>query len=425
VTAPRRRLGRRTFLAGAGGAGLGVGVGALVGSQLAESATAAPSSTAPTSDLPSLVPFWGDHQAGIATPAQDHLHIAAFDLTSGSRDEVAALLAAWTATAAALSRGEPAGTIDDALPRPPADTGEALGSGPANLTFTFGFGPGLFEQDGVDRYGLAGRRPPALAELPAFPGDQLDPTRSGGDLLVQACADDPMVAFHAVHTLARQARGVAVLRWSQVGFGRTSSTARAQVTPRNLMGNKDGTNNLRADDVDQLDQHVWVGDEGPEWLRGGSFVVVRRIRMHLEAWDRATLGEQEETIGRHKVSGAPLGGADESSPVDLDANDPSGRPLIPARAHIRLAAPDTNGGVRLLRRGYSFADGIDALGQQDAGLFFICFQRDPQQQFVAVQQRLADTDALNEYVVHTSSAVFACPPGVAEGQAIGAALWST
>ncbi len=422
MTAARRRIDRRAFLAGAGGAGLGVGVSALVGGQRAESASA---SGSPTDEQASFVPFWGDHQAGIATPAQDHLHIAAFDLTSGSGDEVAALLATWTATAAALSTGDPAGTVDDALPRPPVDTGEALNSGPANLTVTFGFGPGLFERDGVDRYGLAGKRPAALAELPAFPGAQLDPSRSGGELLVQACADDPMVAFHAVHTLARQARGVAALRWSQVGFGRTSSTSRDQATPRNLMGNKDGTNNLRADDVDLLDQHVWVGDEGPEWMRRGSFVVVRRIRMHLEAWDRATLAEQEDTIGRHKVSGAPLGGADESSPVDLEANDASGRPQIPARAHIRLAAPDTNGGVRLLRRGYSFSDGVDALGQQDAGLLFICYQRDPQQQFVPVQQRLAEADALNQYVVHTSSAVFACPPGASEGQPIGAALWST
>ncbi|MGZ4709333.1 MAG: Dyp-type peroxidase domain-containing protein, partial [Acidimicrobiales bacterium] len=180
MTAPRRRIDRRTFLAGAGGAGLGMGVGALVGGSRADSASA---STTPTTEPPSLVPFWGDHQAGIATPAQDHLHIAAFDLTTASRDEVAALLATWTATAAALSAGEPAGTVDDALERPPADTGEVLGSGPANLTVTFGFGPGLFEQDGVDRFGLAGRRPQALAELPAFPGDQLDPARSRGDLL--------------------------------------------------------------------------------------------------------------------------------------------------------------------------------------------------------------------------------------------------
>jgi len=414
-----RGVDRRSFLTGAGGAGIGLGLGALLGET--QSAAVSPAAAA---DQPAIVPFWGPHQAGIATPAQDHLHFAAFDLVTSRRQDLTDLLATWTATAAALSVGDPGGTIDDDLLRPPGDTGEALGAGPAHLTVTFGFGPGLFVSGATDRYGLQGSRPAALADLPAFPGDRLDVARSGGDLAVQVCADDPVVAFHAVHMLARQARGVATLRWSQLGFGRTSSTTSSQETPRNLMGHKDGTNNLHADDVDQLDQHVWVGDEGPTWMRGGSYLVVRRIRMHLEAWDRATLGEQEQTIGRHKSSGAPLGGTEESSPVDLDATDQGGQSLIPARSHIRLAAPSTNSGARLLRRGYSFADGVDALGEQDVGLFFICYQRDPTQQFVPIQQRLAESDALDEYIVHTSSAVFACPPGADAGGTIGAALLS-
>ncbi len=417
-----RGIDRRAFLTGAGGAGIGLGVGAVLGESRSGAAASAPGTAA---DASAVVPFWGPHQAGIATPAQDHLHFAAFDLVTPRRQDVIDLLATWTTTAAALSTGDPAGTLDDDLLRPPVDTGEALGAGPANLTVTFGFGPGLFVSGGTDRYGLQGSRPAALTELPAFAGDRLDPARGGGDLAVQVCADDPVVAFHAVHMFARQARGVAALRWSQLGFGRTSSTTSTQETPRNLMGHKDGTNNIHADDADQLDQHVWVGQEGPAWLQGGSYVVVRRIRMHLEAWDRATLGEQEQTIGRHKSSGAPIGGTEESSPVDLDATDQAGRPLIPARAHIRLAAPSTNSGARLLRRGYSFADGVDALGEQDVGLFFICYQRDPTQQFVPIQQRLAGADALDEYTVHTSSAVFACPPGAEQGGSIGAALWSS
>jgi deferrochelatase/peroxidase EfeB len=414
-------IARRTLLAGAAGAVVGAGAATLIGRNRTESSD---SSSAAPPEPPDGVPFWGPHQAGIATPAQNHLHFAAFDLVTARRQDVVDLLSTWTATAAALTAGGPANVLDDTLLRPPADTGEALGSGPAQLTITLGFGPDMFDQAGRDRFGLAGRRPPALAEIPAFPGDELDAGRSGGDLAVQACANDPVVAFHAVHMLARQGRGVAALRWSQSGFGRTSSTTRAQETPRNLMGHKDGTNNLRADDVDLFGQHVWVGDEGPAWMTGGSYLVVRRIRMRLEAWDRATLGEQEATIGRHKVSGAPLGGTDESSPVDLDAVDQAGRPLIPARAHIRLAAPAANGGARLLRRGYSFADGVDALGEQDAGLFFICYQRDPRQQFVSIQQQLAATDALDQYTVHTASAIFACPPGASSGTALGAGLWS-
>jgi len=176
------------------------------------------------------------------------------------------------------------------------------------------------------------------------------------------------------------------------------------------MGFKDGTNNLKAEDGAALNRHVWVGSEGPAWLRDGSFVVTRRIRMLIEAWDRASLQDQQETIGRTKTAGAPMGERHEHDPVDLRSG------AIPADAHIRLAAPDTNGGVRILRRGYSFTDGFDdELGQLDAGLFFIAYQRDPQRQFVELQRRLGANDALNEYIKHTSSAVFAVPPGVRSG----------
>src|SRR6185436_6997554 len=194
------------------------------------------------------------------------------------------------------------------------DTGEALGLTPARLTLTFGFGSSLFD----DRFGLAAHRPPALRELPPLPGDELDPARSDGDLCVQACANDPQVAFHAVRNLARIGRGVVTVRWSQLGFGRTSSTSRAQATPRNLMGFKDGTANLKAEDTAALAAHVWVaGDRAgePAWLRQGTYLVARRIRMLIEAWDRAALGEQERTIGRHKDSGAPLGARDEFAPL--------------------------------------------------------------------------------------------------------------
>ncbi|MGH2987464.1 MAG: Dyp-type peroxidase [Solirubrobacterales bacterium] len=296
-----------------------------------------------------------------------------------------------------------------------------MGLAPSRLTISFGFGPGIFEREGDDRLGLARQRPSTLRRLPPLPAESLDPQRSGGDLAVQACADDPQVAFHALRNLTRIGRGSVVLRWSQLGFGRTSTTSRLQDTPRNLMGFKDGTNNLRAEDEAELRRWVWVGDEGPNWLRGGTIMVTRRIRMLLEVWDRASLADQELTIGRVKASGAPLGGEDEFDPVDLEARN-DGEPTIPAAAHIRLSAPEANGAARLLRRGYSFTDGVDPQrGQLDAGLFFICFQRDPQAQFARIQRSLAG-DALNEYIVHTSSAVFALPPGARPGEYVGESL---
>ena len=283
-----------------------------------------------------------------------------------------------------------------------------MGLGPSQLTVTIGLGPSLFDH----RFGLASARPAPLQPLPPLPGDELDPERSGGDLCVQACADDPQVAFHAVRNLARIGRGTVVMRWSQLGFGRTSTTSRSQATPRNLMGFKDGTNNLKAEDVAALNRHVWVGSEGPAWLRDGSYVVTRRIRMlHRGLGPRRRSRTSSRPSGATKTAGAPMGGRHEH-----DTGQPRARAPIPADAHIRLAAPDTNGGVRILRRGYSFTDGFDdELGQLDAGLFFIAYQRDPQRQFVELQRRLGANDALNEYIKHTSSAVFAVPPGVRAG----------
>jgi deferrochelatase/peroxidase EfeB len=343
------------------------------------------------------VPFYGPVQSGITTPAQDRLHFASFDVATTSRRELRDLMRAWTEASARMCAGRAAGPVNATGALPPDDTGEALGLTPARLTITFGFGPTLFD----DRFGLASKRPAALIDLPPFADDSLQPERSGGDLAVQACTDDPQVAFHAVRNLARIGRGIVYMRWSQLGFGRTSSTSRAQDTPRNLMGFKDGTNNIKLEDEDALRRFVWVGEgDDPAWMRNGSYLVSRRIRMLIEVWDRATLDDQEQTIGRHKSSGAPLGATREFDAVD--------RSKLPVDAHVRLAKSD----VRILRRGYSFTDGVDdRLGQLDAGLFFLAFQRDPRTQFVPLQRRLAQNDALNEYISHTGSAIFAVPPG--------------
>ncbi|MBS1886236.1 MAG: deferrochelatase/peroxidase EfeB [Actinobacteria bacterium] len=405
-------LTRRRLLASAGLGAAGVGLGAggyLVGHDAGEAAAA---------ESTGAVPFHGTHQAGIATPVQDRLHFAAFDLETESRAELRALMEAWSRAAREMTAGRMIGTENANPLAPPEDTGEANGLPPANLTITFGFGPAIFARPGL---GLGARRPAELVALPALPGDALNPLESGGDLCVQACADDPQVVFHAVRNLARIGRGTVAMRWSQLGFGRTSSTSRGQETPRNLFGMKDGTANIRAEDGAAMDRFVWV-DSGPAWMRGGSYLVARRIRMNLEVWDRSSLRDQEATIGRHKYSGAPLGGEDEFEPLPLDAAGTDGRPVIPASAHARLASPRENGGVRILRRGYSFTDGVDAsLGELEAGLFFIAFQRDPAA-FVALQRRLGVHDALNEYVKHVGSALFAVPGGAPAGGYVGEAL---
>ena len=406
------RFTRRRLLVGAGAAGAAAALGAT-GLERAFGDDGGESQSR-------TVPFHGRHQAGIATPAQDRLVFAAFDVTATRRSDIRDLMRAWTEAAALMSEGKPAGPVDGQPLSPPEDTGEATGLAPARLTTTFGFGPTLFD----DRFGLAAQRPAALADLPPFAGDSLDPDRCGGDIAMQACADDPQVAFHAVRNLARLGRGNVVLRWTQLGFGRTSSTSRAQDTPRNLMGFKDGTNNIKLEDTDELAREVWVGaDDGPEWMLDGTYLVARRIRMLIEVWDRASLTDQEQTIGRAKTSGAPLGGRAEHDEVDLDARTEDGSPVVPLDAHIRLAAPDVNDGIRLLRRGYSFTDGIDPrLGQLDAGLFFLAFQRDPRRQFVPLQRRLARNDSLNEYIAHNGSAVFAVPPGTRPGGFVGETL---
>jgi deferrochelatase/peroxidase EfeB len=371
------------------------------------------------------VPFHGAHQAGILTPPPDRLMFAAFDLTIATAGELRDLLRTWSDAAAKMTVGQTAGSPAGSRDAPPQDTGEAVDLPAASLTVTFGLGPSVFLQDGHDRFGLASRRPRPLAPLGPLPGDQLDPARSDGDLCVQACADDPQVAFHAVRDLARLARGAAVMRWTQLGFGRASSTSQAAVTPRNLQGFKDGTNNLDAGNAGEMRRYVWVGDDEPQsWMRRGTYAVTRRIRMLIETWDRSSLGDQEQTIGRAKISGAPLGAKAEHDPVDLSARRPDGDPEIPMDAHIRLASHTTNGGVRILRRGYSYTDGIDpATGELDAGLFFVCFQRDPHAQFAALQRRLGAGDALNEYIKHTSSAVFAVPAGVAPGRYVAQGLF--
>jgi len=425
MSTEKQTVSRRGVL-GAAGVGLaGVAAGAAGGigltSQQAEPAAAAAGSTS--------YPFYGTYQAGITTPVQDRLHFATFDVTTSARADLVELLTEWTEAAARLTQGRGAGELgptSGSYDAPPDDTGEAIGLPPSGLTVTFGFGPSLFRLGGLDRFGIAARRPTALQRLPHFPGDLLDPERSDGDLCVQACADDPQVAVHAIRNLARIAFGRAAIRWSQLGFGRTSSTSTTQATARNLFGFKDGTANLKLEDPTGVDQHVWVpagADPRAAWLTRGSYLVARRINMSIETWDRQPLREQERVVGRTKAEGAPLSGGTEFTEPDFALQGRGDQPLISGDAHVRLAHPDSNDGARMLRRGYNFVDGSNGLGRMDAGLFFVAFVRDPRTHYIPIQTKLARDEGMAEYLQHTGSGLFALPPGVQPGQFIGQALF--
>lgn len=412
----------RRGLIGSGTAVAGVAAGFAVGDRYAGHGDDG------AGDVATTYPFRGTHQAGIVTPAQDRLHVAAFDITTRSRGELVGLLKAWTTAAERMTQGQPAGPVgptEGAPLVPPDDTGEAIGLAPGGLTITFGFGPGLFRDSrGRDRFGVADKQPDALRDLPHFAGDLLDPERSRGEIIVQACSEDPQVAFHAVRNLARIGFGTVAVRWSQLGFGRTSTTSTSQSTPRNLFGFKDGTLNVKAEQTTDLEKYVWVGaDDDQPWLAGGSYLVARRINMHIETWDRQGLQPQEDVIGRTKDTGAPLSGGSELTPLNLSMKGSAG-PVIPADSHVAVVSPEQNGGVRMLRRGYNFVDGSNALGGLDAGLFFIAFVRDPATQFIPLQNAMASNDAMMEYLQFTSSAIFAVPPGVGPGEYVGQSLFT-
>jgi deferrochelatase/peroxidase EfeB len=414
---PQPGPSRRRLLTGAGAAGAGVVAGGLAGyfgRGAADQATTTAGTGGVAGDSDQTVPFYGQHQAGIATAAQDRLAFGSLTVVDGtSRADLRDLLRQWTQAAAAMTRGALVGQVTEP-DAPPVDTGEAIGSPVSRLTITLGYGPALFDR----RFGLSGRKPAELAQLPPLPNENLDPASSGGDLCLQACSDDPLVAFHAVRNLARLGIGAVEHNWMELGFGKTSSTATAQATPRNLLGFKDGTRNIKAEQAQLMDDYVWAGAESDQsWLRGGSYLVARKIRMFIENWDRDYLQDQENVIGRSKVAGAPLSGGTEFTAPDFATA------AIPARAHIRLASHEHNGGTRILRRGYSYTDGIDpAAGTLLGGLFFIAYMKSPRQ-FIKLQQSLA-ADALNEYTQHVGSAVFACPPGLRPGQHWGDGLFA-
>jgi dye decolorizing peroxidase/deferrochelatase/peroxidase EfeB len=377
---------------------------------------------------PATVPFHGRHQAGIATPKQRYVVFVGFDLVTRDVAALRNLMRDWTAVAARVTQGHRPPPRSNAAAGAAVDSGDGDGLAPARLTVTFGFGPGVFDA----RFGLAAQRPPALRDLPAFAGDQLDPAYSGGDLVAQVCADDPQLASYAARQLRSRVMGIATLRWVQQGFQGYPADGG---TPRNLFGQKDGTANP-APGTPEFAETVWVPDDAaPAWMAGGTFLVLRRIRMSLAMWDLTPAAQQDAILGRHRDTGAPLSGGSEFTPLDLDRTGPGGAPVIPADAHVRLARP-----FRMFRRGFNYDDGPQAgephthpAGTEphdhathrhnyDAGLLLAVYVRDPGTQFVPAQEALARADRLAAFTTHVGSGVWAVPPGAEPDGYVGRTL---
>jgi deferrochelatase/peroxidase EfeB len=409
--------GRRSFLRGvAGGAtagAIGGVVAGLAGGYAVGTAGASPGSPPLAADgwagRLAAVPFHGRHQPGVlAKPARQTI-VTAFTVTAGSRARLADLLQVLTARARFLTAG---GTPPpEGVGATPPDSG-VLGPTvvPDGLTVTVGVGASLFD----GRYGLAGRKPAGLTPMRTFLNDNLDPAQCGGDLSLQLSGGSTDTVLHALRDITRHTRGALQPLWRIDGF---SSPPRPAGTPRNLMGFKDGIANpdpRRAADMDAL---VWVpppADPRLGWTTHGSYVVIRAIRMYTESWDRITVPQQENIIGRRRDSGAPLDGTSEFSRPDY-ARDPSGA-VVPLTAHIRLANPRTaqTQAQRILRRGWNYDRGLDGAGNLDMGLIFVCYQRSIQRQFEVVQARLID-EPLAPFISPFGGGYFFVLPGVTGG----------
>jgi dye decolorizing peroxidase len=399
-------ISRRRLLGTAGATGLVLGTaGAAVGYAAAPSEAAAPLTSVGTD----RAMFHGKHQPGITDGLQARGHLVAFDLTAGAgRKEAAALLRRWSQTARRLMAGEPSAHDD---------TDVARDAGPSSLTITFGFGHSFFGRTGLEK-----QRPTALDPLPEFSSDHLDKKRSNGDLWVQIGANDALVAFHALRAIQKDAGSAARVRWQMNGFNRSPGATAHPMTARNLMGQIDGTRNPKPSEAD-FEQRIFVPEKGePAWMANGSYAVVRRIRMLLDDWEKLSVKAQEDVIGRRKSDGAPLSGGTETTAMDLEKTDAKGNLVVPINAHARITRPDQNGGAAMLRRPFSYHDGIDPDGVPDAGLLFICWQADPLRGFVPVQRKLDRGDALSQFIRHESSGLFAVPGGAAEGEYVGQKL---
>ncbi|MFS0780434.1 iron uptake transporter deferrochelatase/peroxidase subunit [Bacillus sp. 1P06AnD] len=397
----RREMLKLSAFAGAGAIIGASGLGAVTALSDGFGASSEKTAASGNMDKQGIVPFHGKHQAGIVTPQQTNAYIAAFTLTTSNRQDVISLFKDWTKLSETLTEGR-VNSVDYANDFiPPADTGESEDLGASNLTITFGLGASFFSKKGVDRFGMSSKKPKHLLDIPKMRGEDLKEPFIGGDLCVQACADDQQVAFHAIRNIIKAASGTADILWLQSGF----INGPEGETPRNLFGFKDGTANLSPKQEAKLDAIVWADEGEPDWMAGGTYMACRKIMMMIEMWDRTSLKSQEDTFGRKKLSGAGYGKVKEHDAVDTKQ--------MPINAHTRVAKET---GQQIYRRAYSYTDGIDQLtGNMDSGLMFICFQKDPSMQFVPMLKKLAESDALNEYIKHIGSGLFACPKGIRKG----------
>ncbi len=374
-------------------------------------------------------PFRGTYQPGILTPAQQNMQLVSYRILTTSRKKLVELLKSWTSAAEAMMSGQTPLSAGDDQHKAPGDTGEAYDLGPYGLTVTFGFGASMFEDaDGNPRFGLDGKKPETLIhQMRKVAGDFLQEERCGGDLMIMACAEDPTVAIHAIHMFTKLGFGLVTVKWLQSGYAGTFSSAGKGHTPRNIFGFRDGTqaSQLREDE-EKLYENVWIHPEDPggDLFANGSFFCIRRIRLMVEVWDNLILSEQERAFGRAKLSGGPLSGGEEFDEVDYEAVDEAGNLLVPKESHQHAVGAATNNDRTMLRRSYSYMEGIDRLGNLDAGLAFIAYARDPNTNFVDIMEKMQNT-LLLEYMKYEGSAVFLCPPGLGEGEEfIGQALFA-
>jgi len=397
-------VSRRGFLAGGAAAAASGAVGIAAG--------AAGASLAAEADLETFAAsrqaeFYGLHQSGIELDIQAVTNMVAFDIKeSVTKADMLRWMRLLTDDLARLTAGEPV----------LADPAPELAIGAARFTAYVGFGPSLFS-----KLGLEPQMPEGFAELPAFGVDHLQERYSGGDVLIHIAADDPVVLAHGTRGLVRDSMPFASVRWVQPGFAHSPGMIPAGLTHRNLMGQVDGTANPELGSSD-FDSVVWIND-GPEWIKGGTLLVFRRIAMQLDTWDQLGTPSKEEVIGRKLSNGAPLTGERETDVPDLGARHPNGLLVIPEFAHIRRAAPQESG-ERIFRRPFSYDNGMNERGSMDVGLLWTAYQRDISQQYLPIQRRLEQLDLLNQWTVPIGSAVFAIPGGVQGSELLAEALFS-